>query len=178
MSAATSQMDQLQGKNLIQPGTRRNLLGNELVLIVNKESPANISSFRDLTKTQVKQFGLGEPKTVPAGQYGQQVLESAGIWDEVKDKAVLTKDVQVILTYVETKNVEAGIVFSTVAATSDKVKIVARAAAGTHEEIVFPGAIISSTKQPKAAEEFLSYLSGPEAVQVFEKYGFRVIPVK
>ncbi|HWQ61318.1 MAG TPA: molybdate ABC transporter substrate-binding protein [Negativicutes bacterium] len=175
ISAARKQMDALQKKDLLVASTRRNLVGNTLVLVVPRDSALGLASFRDLAKENVGKFGLGTPETMPAGQYGLEVLKHLGIWDQVKDKAVLAKDVRQIVAYVETGNVDAGIVFSTVAALSDKVRVVAAAPAGSHEEIVFPAAVLKQTKQPQAAEAFLAYLTGPDAGKVFEKYGFSVI---
>jgi molybdate transport system substrate-binding protein len=175
LSAAARQMDDLQQKNLIITTTRRNLFGDQLVLIVPKNSALGLTSFKDLTKDEVKKFGMGIPETVPAGQYGIEVMKALGIWDDVKDKAVQAKDIGTVLTYVETENVEAGIVFSTVAATSSNVKIVAAAPAGTHRPIVFPGVVVAASKQPKAAGDFLNYLAGPDGMKVFQKYGFKPV---
>ena len=178
ISAAPKQLNELQKKNLINPATRKNLVGNQLVLIVPKDSRLGLSSFADLTQDKVKKFGMGAPETVPAGQYGQEVLKHLGIWEKVKEKAVLGKDVRTLVAYAETGNVEASIVFSTVAATSDKVKIAATAPEGSHQPIIFPGAVLAGSKQPKAAEDFLNYLAGPEGMKVFTKYGFTSLTAK
>ncbi|MBP2651871.1 MAG: molybdenum transporter, periplasmic molybdate-binding protein [Firmicutes bacterium] len=172
ISAATKQMDDLDAKNLIDKATRKNLLENKLVLVVAPNSTLAIAKFEDLAKSEVQKFAVGEPSVVPAGQYAKEVLEKLGLWAGIKDKAVLAKDVRTVLTYVETSNVEAGIVYKTDAAISDKVKIVAIAPEGSHKPIVYPAAILAGTKERKAAENFLAYLSGPEGQTVFEKYGF------
>lgn len=176
ISAAYKQINDLQRKGLVLQNTIRPLVGNDLVLIVAKNSPAAVKGFEDLVN--IKSFGIGAPETVPAGQYGMEVLTKLGIWEQVKGKAVLAKDVRTILAHVETGNTDAGIVFSAVAATSDKVWIVAKAPGGTHEPIVFPAAIVSGTRQPKAANDFMNYLSGPEARQIFAKYGFPAVEQK
>lgn len=178
ISAAEKQIDDLQKKNMILPATRKKLVGNQLVLIVPKDSKLGLNSFADLTQDKVKAFGLGAPETVPAGQYGQEVLAHLGIWEKVKPKAVLGKDVRALVAYAETGNVEASIVFSTVAATSDKVKIAAAAPAGSHKPIVFPGVVLSGSKQPKVAEDFLNYMASPEGMKMFAKYGFSPITAK
>jgi molybdate transport system substrate-binding protein len=175
ISAAPKQMNELEQKDLLVAATRRDLVGNKLVLIVPGDSKLDLASFAGLAEDKVGRFGLGTPETMPAGQYGVEVLKHVGVWDKVKGKAVLAKDVRQILAYVETGNVDAGIVFSTIAALSDKVRVVAAAPSGSHQPIVFPGAVLKGAKQPKAAEEFLAYLAGPEAKAVFEKYGFSVI---
>lgn len=175
ISAANKQMDELQKKNLVISATRTNLVGDQLVLIVPKASQLELESFQDLTHPNVTRFGMGVPETVPAGQYAKQVLEKLQVWETVQDKAVMTKDIHTVLTYVETGNVEAGIVFSTVAVASDKVKVVAKAPVNTHEPILFLGAVVSNTKHPKEAELFLQYLTSADGIAVFNKYGFQTI---
>jgi molybdate transport system substrate-binding protein len=172
LSAATKQMDALDTKGLLLEGTRKNLLLNEVVLIVPKDSSLNISSFQDLTHPNVKQIALGEPATVPAGQYAKDVLTSLGIYDAVNAKAILGKDVRQVLTYVETGNVDAGIVYSTDAQSSSKVKVVATAPAKSHAPVVYPVAVIKDSKNAAAARRFVDFLSGPHGRAVFQKYGF------
>ncbi len=172
ISAAAKQMDDLDKKGLIKKETRKNLVENQLVLITGKESKIQLAGFEDLTKSEVGKFAVGAPESVPAGQYAQQVLKKLNIWDQVTPKAVQAKDVRTVLTYVETGNVDAGIVYKTDAASSDKIKIVATASAETHDPIVYPIAVIANTKQNKAAEDFAAYLEGAEAQTVFAKYGF------
>lgn len=172
ISAAPKQMNELEAKNLINKASRKNLVENKLVLVVPENSALGLSKFEDITNAKVQKFSMGETTTVPAGQYGQQVLQKLGLWDKVKDKAVFAKDVRTVLTYVATGNVEAGIVYKTDAVSGAKVKIVATAPEGSHQPIVYPVAILSGAKQPKAAEEFLAYIAGPEGKAVFEKHGF------
>lgn len=172
ISAAPTQMNELEAKNLVNKATRKNLVENKLVMIVPLNSALGLTKYEDITKSEVVKFSIGEPSVVPAGQYAQQVLQKIGIWEKVKDKAVLAKDVRTVLTYVETGNVEAGIVYKTDAASSTKVKEVASAPEGSHQPIVYPMAILRDTKQQKAAEDFLAYLTAPESKVIFEKYGF------
>jgi molybdate transport system substrate-binding protein len=172
LSAAPKQMDALAGKDLLLEGTRKDLLRNEVVLIVPKDSSLRIASFQDLTRADVKQVALGEPTTVPAGQYAKEVLTHMGIYDAVNSKAVLGKDVRQVLTYVETGNVDAGIVYATDALSSSKVKVVAQAPADTHAPVIYPVAVIKSSKNPAAARAFTDFLSGSQAQTVFQKYGF------
>lgn len=175
ISAANKQINDLAKKNLIDEATRKNIVSNKLVLIVPKESTLNIKSFQDLASSNVIHYGLGETDTVPAGQYGKEVLEHLGVWEQVKNKAVLAKDVRTILSYVETGNADAGIVFSTVAVTSDKIKIAAAAPNNSHEPIIFPGVVLANCKHPEAAKDFLNYLGTPSAMAIFKKYGFQTI---
>lgn len=172
ISAAPKQMNELEKKNLINKATRKNLAENTLVIIVPKTSSNPITAYEDLTKDEFLKISIGETASVPAGQYAQEVLKKLEIWDKVKDKTVLAKDVRTVLTYVETGNVEAGIVYKTDAISSSKVKITAAAPAGSHQPILYPAAVLSGSKQSKAAEDFLTYLSTPECKVIFEKYGF------
>jgi len=172
ISAAPKQMNELEAKNLLNKASRKNLVENKLVLIVPQNSTLKIEKFEDLTQPAIAKIAIGEPAVVPAGQYAQQVLQKLGLWEPVKGKAVLAKDVRTVLTYVETGNVEAGIVYKTDAASSQKVKVAATAPEGSHAPILYPAAVLAGTKQPKAAEEFLAYLSGPEAAQILSKHGF------
>jgi molybdate transport system substrate-binding protein len=172
LSAAPKQMDALDAKGLLLEGTRKELLRNEIVLVVPTDSSLQISSFRDLTHANVKKVALGEPTVVPAGQYAKEVLTNLGIYDAVNSKAVLAKDVRQVLTYVETGNVDAGIVYATDALSSSKVKVVAQAPDKSHSPVIYPVAAIKSSKNPAAARAFTSFLSGPQARAVFEKYGF------
>lgn len=172
ISAAPKQMNDLEAKNLVDKATRKNLVENKLVMIVPQNSTLGLAKYEDLTKANVQKFSIGEPSVVPAGQYAQEVLKKLGIWDEVKDKIVMAKDVRTVLAYVETGNVEAGIVYKTDAVSSDKVKIAATAPEGSHQPIVYPMAILSGAKQPKAAADFAAFLTTPESTAVFEKYGF------
>lgn len=175
ISAAAKQMDELEAKNLIHKQSRRNLVENQLVMVVPKDSALSLQRFEDIANSGVKKYGLGEPETVPAGQYARQVLQKLNLWDLTKHKAVLAKDVRTVLTYVETSNTEAGFVYRTDAAISDKVRIVAAAPANSHQPIVYPAAVLTGAQQVKEAGEFLTYLQSPEAKTIFEKYGF-VIP--
>lgn len=172
VSAAPKQMDALETKGLLLELTRRDLLRNEVVLIVPKDSSAGISSFQDLTRVNVKQVALGEPVTVPAGQYAKEVLNSLGIYDAVNSKAVLGKDVRQVLTYVETGNVDAGIVYATDAMSSAKVKVVATAPAKSHAPVIYPAAVVKASKNPSAARAFLDFLASPRGLAIFQKYGF------
>ncbi len=172
LSAAPKQMDALETKGLLLEGTRKDLLRNEVVLIVPKDSTAGISSFQDLARADVKQVALGEPATVPAGQYAKEVLTSLGIYDAVNAKAVLAKDVRQVLTYVETGNVDAGVVYATDAMSSTKVKVVATAPAKSHAPVIYPAAVIKASKDPAAARAFLDFLASRQGLAIFQKYGF------
>lgn len=172
ISAAPKQMDDLEAKNLVNKATRKNLVENKLVVVIPNESKLNITKYEDLTQAAVQKIAIGETAVVPAGQYAEQVLKKLSIWDKIKDKVVFAKDVRTVLTYTETGNVEAGIVYKTDAASSTKVKVAATAPEGSHQPIIYPIAVLSGTKQQKAADEFVAYLFSAESKAIFEKNGF------
>jgi molybdate transport system substrate-binding protein len=123
-SADLQQMDNLDHKGRLEPGTRKNLLSNQLVMIVPADSRLSLSSPRDLLKADVKRIALAEPSSVPVGVYSKKYLADAGFWNNVEAKVVPVQDVRATLASVESGNVEAGFVYKTDAAMSTKVKIV------------------------------------------------------
>ncbi|MDO8578614.1 MAG: molybdate ABC transporter substrate-binding protein [Dehalococcoidales bacterium] len=175
ISASPIQMDNLQKKDLLLNETRINLLSNKVVVVVSADSALGISSFSDLAWDKVKKIAVGDPKSVPAGTYALEAFDRLGITAQIQPKEVLAGDVRQVLTYVESNNVDAGIVYATDALTSTKVKIVASAPANINAKIVYPAAVIKTGKNPGAARAYLNFLSGPQAKIVFEKYGFTVI---
>lgn len=175
ISAAAKQMDALKAKGLIEEGTRKNLLGNSIVLIAPKGS-TTVTSFDSLTSNNVKKIALGEPKSVPVGQYGEEALKSIGLLDKITPKAIYAKDVKEVLTWVETGNADAGIVYKTDALGSDKVNIVTEAPSGSYTPVVYPAAVLKNSKNLSSAKDFINYLYSDAAKPVFEKYGFVFMP--
>lgn len=173
ISAGKKQMDALEKEDLILKESRKNLLGNDLVLVTAKDS--KITGFEDLSKAEVQKISIGTPESVPAGQYAKDALTSMKLWDKLQPKLVLAKDVRQVLTYVETGNVAAGMVYSSDAVMGKDIKVVAVAPANSHKPVVYPMAILKNSKQQQAAQEFATFLSDEEAALVFEKYGFKAI---
>ena len=170
-SAAEDKFDQLVTDGLIEKKNGIDLVGNELVLVVPKESTKGIKTFEDLTKAD--KISIGTPESVPAGKYAKEVLGNLTIWNSVKGKIVYAKDVRQVLTYVETGNVDAGLVYKTDALTSTKVEIAATADKKTHTPIVYPVGIVKASSHPNEAMLFYEYLNSNEAMEVFKKYGFK-----
>jgi molybdate transport system substrate-binding protein len=172
MSAATKQMDALDEQSLLLAGSKTNLLENKVVLIVPKDSDAGITSFEDVAGDKVEKIALGDPESVPAGQYAEQVFTSLNILDAVKEKANYGTDVRQVLTWVESGDVDCGVVYATDAATSDKVQVICEAPEGSAPKIIYPVAVIAATGHPDEAQSFIDYLKTPEVAALFEKYGF------
>jgi len=175
ISAAKEQFDELLEKKLIDKQDQIDLLTNQLVLITNKKNPSTLKGFADLKKDKIKKIAIGTPESVPAGMYALQSLQHLNLWDTIEKKVVQTKDVRQVLTYVETNNVDAGIVYMTDVKISDKVKVVQVADAKTHDPIIYPAGIITSTTHKKETSLFYEYLKSNTAKTIFEKYGFKVL---
>lgn len=174
ISAAPRQINELQEKGLLRDETRQDLLRNEMVLIVPK-GETRIQNFEDLTANTITKIAVGEPESVPAGKYAQEVLTSLNLLETLKSKQVYAKDVRQVLSYVETGNVDAGMVYSSDAKISDAVEIVATASEGTHSPIVYPLAVTQNSQNPEQAKEFIQFLSSEPAKAVFEQHGFGII---
>ncbi len=174
LSAAIKNMTDLKDKNQLDNSTIKDLLGNKVVLVVPNDSKISIDNFADVLDPTIKRIALGEPKSVPAGQYAEEVFTSLNILSKVKEKAVYAKDVREVLTWVETGNVDAGVVYSTDAKVSNKVTVIATASEGSHKPVIYPAAVVKATKNPEAAKDFLNFLSSDAAKAVFVKYGFSI----
>jgi molybdate transport system substrate-binding protein len=134
LSAAAKPMDDIERKGLLEPGTRADLLRNSLVLIAPKDS--RISDFSDLANPTVRLIALGDPASVPAGQYGQQSLAALHLFDQIKPRLVFGKDVRQVLSYVQTGNADAGIVYATDALTAPQVRVIATAPENTIDALL------------------------------------------
>ena len=168
-------MNTLEKEDLLLTETRRNLLENQMVLVMptsNRKDNQKVDNFSDLTAQEITTIALAEPKSVPAGRYAQEVLTSFKIADQVNSKAVYGKDVRQVLNYVATGNVDAGIVYRTDAQVSNHVKIVAIAPETSHSPIIYPTAVIKDSDNPKAATELIEFLATPKAQAIFKEYGF------
>jgi molybdate transport system substrate-binding protein len=170
--AAAKQMDALETKGLIDTGTRIDMLKNEIVLIVPSSSALTLTRFEDVVSDTVSNIAVGDPKSVPAGQYAQEVFTYLKIWEEVTSKATLGADVKQVLSWVSTGNADCGIVYKTDAATDENVKIVATAPEASHASIIYPVAVVKSNKDQTAAKAFIEYLNSSGAMDIFKKYGF------
>ncbi len=172
ISAAQKQMDALEQEGFLAEGTREDLLKNNLVLIVPR-GKTEIATIEDLGTDKAAQVALGEPSTVPAGQYAEEALTNLNLLDTVKEKAVYGKDVTQVLTYVENGEVDAGLVYETDAkSVPDKVTIVSKVPESSYKTVIYPMAVLKDSTLQDAAKNFESFLNSDEAKAVFEKYGF------
>jgi molybdate transport system substrate-binding protein len=173
ISAAKRQMDTLARKGALIPETQTNLANNQLALIVPSGAKA-VMNLTSLKESKIKRIAIGETRSVPAGQYAEQVLQKLDLINDVKPKLIYANNVRQVLAAVESGNAEAGFVYITDARISDKVKVAVIVDDSLHSAIVYPMAVLKSSKNIDAAKAFVQYLSGNAAKGVLRKYGFTV----
>jgi molybdate transport system substrate-binding protein len=172
-SAGERQMDELAAKNLIEPETRRDFARNTLVLIVPADSPLNLKTFNDLAGPAVGKIAIGNPRTVPAGQYTAEVFARLDLQTAVQPKLILAEDVRQVLDYVARGETDAGIVYATDAlSAAEKVRVAATAGTGAHAPIRYPLAVVRESARKEAAQQFIDLVLGAEGQAVLKKYGF------
>lgn len=172
MSAATAQMDALNEEGLIQTDTIVNLLENKIVLIAPASGGEDLNSFEDIVKAQ--SIALGDPASVPAGQYAREALTSLGLWDQIQDRVSFGTNVTEVLNQVAASSADAGIVYATDAASMpEDVRVIGEAPEGSlAEPVIYPVAVVAASAHPEEARAFVDFLQTEEAMEVFESYGF------
>ena len=172
MSAATKQMKALDEEGMIASDTITDLLENKIVLIVPAGNEKKLEKFEDIEKAD--SIALGDPASVPAGQYAQEALTNLGIWDKIQDKVSFGTNVTEVLNQVAAASADAGIVYATDAASmADKVEVVAEAPEGSlSKKVIYPVAVVKGTAHEEVAKEFVAFLQTDKAITVFEDYGF------
>jgi molybdate transport system substrate-binding protein len=165
-------MNRLAKKGLIDPATRKDRLGNSLVVVVPDDSMLHITSADDLANAGIKRIALADPKAVPAGVYAKAWLEKLRLWPAIQPKVIPTENVRAALAAVASGNVDAGVVYKTDAAISKRVKIAYEVPHADGPDICYPVALVKDSPQPQAAKKLLAYLSSEQAGQVFTRYGF------
>lgn len=172
MSAAKKQMTALDEKGMIVSDTITDLLENKIVLIVPTGNEKKLEKFEDIEKAD--SIALGDPASVPAGQYSEEALTNLGIWDKIQDKVSFGTNVTEVLNQVAAASADAGIVYATDAASmADKVEVVAEAPERSlSKKVIYPVAVVKGTAHEEVAKEFVAFLQTDKAITVFEDYGF------
>jgi molybdate transport system substrate-binding protein len=172
-SAGERQMDALQAQGLILAETRRDLARNVLVLVVPAGSKLALHAFAELARPEVTKVAIGNPKTVPAGQYAQEALRNLGLWDGLQSRLVLAENVRQVLDYVARGETEAGIVYATDVSTGHGRTVVAGyAPKGSHSPIVYPIAVVKGSGRRSDAQHFIDLALSDAGQAILVKYGF------
>jgi molybdate transport system substrate-binding protein len=172
ISASAGDMDKLSQQKMIMASSRINLVANRLVLIVNKKQPVALSDMRDLIKNNIQRIAIGNPATVPAGQYAKDALSYYKLYDLLTSKLILGENVRQVLDYVARGEVDCGFVYTTDALIEKAVAIVMDIPDNTHKPIIYPAAVIYSSGNAELAGQFIRFLQEPENTRIFKEYGF------
>jgi molybdate transport system substrate-binding protein len=168
ISADEDWMNQLAKGNLLEAGTRRDLLGNRLVWIVPAGRSAPPEPWRTLGPRD--RLAMGDPRHVPAGKYARAALERMGLWDSLAGRVAGAENVRAALAFVARGESPLGIVYETDALDEPKVAIAARIDPRLHPPIVYPAAAVRGA--PALALRYLDYLASPAAMASFARHGF------
>lgn len=181
ISADAAQMDRVARAGALLDGTRADILSNRLVVIAPRDEPSaagaspsavTLAGPRDLLRPELRRLALGDPAAVPAGVYARQYLERAGLWATLQPKVVPLPHVRAVVTAVSSGSADAGIVYQTDAAAFPQVRIAWIVPAGEVPDIVYPAAVLRTSRHPDEARAFVTFLRTPEAAALFTAAGF------
>ena len=172
MSAAIKQMNALEEGGFIDRAAITDLLENKIVLIVPAGNKRGMTAFEDIEKAEA--IALGDPASVPAGQYAEEALKNLGLWEGIQNRVSFGTNVTEVLNQVAAASADAGIVYATDAySMAGQVEIVAEAPEGSLEKkVLYPVAVVKKSRHGEEAEAFVEFLKSEEAMEVFESYGF------
>jgi molybdate transport system substrate-binding protein len=177
ISAAQRQMDELEQKGLIDPASRRVFARNVLTVIKPAGSVLDISKPADLLDPKVRRIVIGNPRTVPVGQYAEESLKALALWDRVQPKLVFAENVRQALDYVARGEVEAGFVYSTdIPVRAGQVTEAFRPAEDTYRPVTYPVAVVKDSRQPALARAFIDLLMTREGESALSRLGFQPPP--
>jgi molybdate transport system substrate-binding protein len=173
VSAAPRQMDELEKKGLIVAATRRIFARNALTVIKPSDSRIDIVKPADLLDARVTKVVVGNPRTVPAGQYAEECLRTLGLWDRLQPKLVFSENVRQALDYVARGEVDAGFVYTTDAVTRGRqVREALRPPEDTYRPVLYPVAVVAGARHPAIAQAFVDLLTSPDGRTVLGRFGF------
>lgn len=175
MSASAKQMNALRDGGFVDPGSIVDVLENKVVLIQPAAAEPGNASFENAAKAKV--IAIGDPESVPAGQYAREIFTNLGIWDQVKARASFATNVSEALGWVAEGGADLGVVYATDAAATDRVRVVSEAPPGSLlTPVVYPAGRSKFSRYPGEAQAFLDFLSSTPALDIFAGYGFSPAP--
>lgn len=172
-AASPADIDALEKKDLLIANSKVNFAKNSLVLAQSNNSKIKLKDISDLAKAEVRKIAMGNPESVPAGRYAKEALTNLKSFDSLKEKLIFGENVRQVLDYVSKNEVDAGFVYSTDALTDKNVHSVLELTESSHKPIVYPVAVIKTTKNGVLAKEFIKFITSKSSTQVFKKYGFK-----
>jgi molybdate transport system substrate-binding protein len=177
VSAAQLQMDELEKGRLIESASRRVFARNLLTVIKPADSRVDITKAGDLAEARITRIVVGNPRTVPAGQYAEESLRALGLWDRVRPKLIFAENVRQALDYVARGEVDAGFVYTTDAAVRGQaVKEAFRPPEDTYRPVLYPAAVVAGSRQAALARAFVGLLGSRESQATLARFGFQPPP--
>lgn len=170
ISAGQTQMTALKDESLMVDDTCKNLVKNKLVLV--GPSDTTITSLDDLTTDKVSKIAVGEPSSVPAGKYADEVFKNSNIYDSISSKLVFAKDVKEVLAWSTSGNADVGFVYLSDALSNNSAKIIETIPEDLHSSITYPIGVVKSTTHLDESKNFTDFLFSDESKAIFEKYGY------
>jgi molybdate transport system substrate-binding protein len=170
ISADEAQMEVVEKADLVVAGTRVPVVANRLVLVVDSRS--RVKAVTDLGGAEIRRIAIGDPVAVPAGVYARQYLEQVNQWTRLQPKVVPVANVRAALTAVQNGSADAAFVYATDARIAPALRVVATITGPQAPRIVYPAAVVKTSRQPQAAAKFLEFLRTRPALAIFEKHGF------
>ena len=178
VSADEAQMDILAREGVLQDGSRVDLLGNQLAVVVPNDRPRTLTSITAIADPAIRRIAIGDPTAVPAGVYAKHYLQKEGLWPAVQARVVPTTSVRAALSAVESGAADAAIVYRTDARVALRAAVAFVVPLERGPRIVYPAAIIRTSKNAEEAARFLSFLRSAAAARAFRRFGFSVMPPK
>jgi molybdate transport system substrate-binding protein len=173
ISAAQRQMDELETRGLLLPGTRRSFARNVLVVVVPADAAPDLKTPADLLASRVGRIAIGNPRTVPAGQYAEACLRALGLWERLAPRLILSENVRQVLQYVARGEVDAGFVYATDAASRPgPVREAFRPPEATYGPVIYPAAVLTATRHAALARDFVERLVSDDGLRRLVRFGF------
>lgn len=170
LSASEKDMEQLESEQLVKAETVVPFAENRLVLASLEEFPET-ADFTEIVMNAEETIAVGEPDSVPVGNFTKQALDSQGLWQPLEGRLIYAKDARQVVTYIESGNAGLGIVYSSDAVISQEIKG-ALEVPGQENPVVYPGAVVADSDNQQAAVAFLDFVTGPKGQAILEQYGF------
>ncbi len=174
ISADLAWMNELAKNNLIKTESRKNLVGNTLVLVAASGSKLDPKIENIATTLGSEKIALGDIKSVPAGKYAKAALDKLNLWSAIEKQVVMQDNVRAALALVARGEAKLGIVYGSDAKAEAKVEVVATFPETSHAKIIYPAAVIAASKNPDAPA-FLDFLTSKDAQLIFQKNGFTLL---
>jgi molybdate transport system substrate-binding protein len=172
ISADAAQMTVVEKARAIDPRTRIDLLGNRLAIVTPRGRAGSVVDARSLVQPRLRRIAIGDPAGVPAGAYAREYLQREALWDRVQSRLIPVASVRAAVAAAANASVDAAIVYETDVASSKDVDLAFVVSGPSAPRIVYPAAVVAASRERAAADEFLSFLRGPEATAIFARFKF------